>query len=189
MDKLLAQIYCGKSLKDINHNLFELIESFEDSIYTEENRGKLLHILDEFRMAVARSEICPPPPPPPVHAIIPINTETYVCKPEIIYLPKQLPLTLRFLDCSDTKIRKLPLLPEKLEILHCKNTQIKVIPWPIPETLRVILCFGSPRLRLQKKLGESNNEYINRWRKWHIYRKCTLKARAIANELADMIQY
>lgn len=188
MDKLLARICCGKSLKDINHNLFELIESFDDSIYSEENRSKLLHILDEFRMAVARSEVCPPPPPPPVHAIIPINTETYVCKPEIIYLPKQLPLTLRFLDCSDTKIRKLPLLPEKLEILHCKNTQIKVIPWPIPETLRVILCFGSPRLKLQKKLGESNGEYINRWRKWHIYRKCTLKARAIADELAEFIE-
>lgn len=130
-----------------------------------------------------------PVAPPVALSVESLDVETYICSPEITCLPKCLPSTLRFLYCSNTKLTKLPRLPEKLEILHCKNTQIKVIPWPIPESLRVIVCFGSPLLKLQKKLGESNGEYINRWREWHIYHKYTLKARAIADELAEILEH
>ena len=87
----------------------------------------------------------------------------YCDNTQITSIPK-LPGTLRQLLCDNTQITSLPELPDSLQLLWCSNTQITTLP-ELPDTLQSIACEKNPLL-LERKEGESIQDYNLRWREW-----------------------
>lgn len=100
-----------------------------------------------------------------------------------------LPKHLRVLSLHNTlEITELPELPPKLEMLNMSDSNVYTIP-TIPSTLRQLHISGCGNLLIQRKRGETIQEYNERFEEIRSKARQEKKAKEIKKELYARVMY